>query len=240
MNHLGKHCQSVLAAAAGLGAAALLLAAGPAAAQGRSGAGAALEVVETFHPTSGKRTYRLQTPLSAGERQAVEQALAGAGYRPGPSDGRFTAATERALTRFQQDEELQACGCVTYETVRRLGLSTHTAVTTVTGERASSPRRRSVEVVYPTRSPPPPEPQAADSVRRPAPPDTVMLGGEAGPRRSGRWHGGSPGFAVPSGPTASPAGRAPGRLPRPAAGVRGRIPRLLPFVRPVIPRDRGR
>lgn len=50
----------------------------------------------------------------------VENRLAAAGFDPGPVDGKFTAATRKALRRFQRAAGIEASGYVTRETMVRL------------------------------------------------------------------------------------------------------------------------
>lgn len=204
--------------------------------------GPSFEAVEVFRPATGERQHRLVAPLSAEERRAVERALREAGEAPGPIDGQVTPATEEALRAYQKRRGLTPCGCVNWETVRRLGLPTTVTITEVAaGDGPAQDPASGVEVVYP--STPGPERQsgraAADSV--PSAPDTVVIFPRSRSRFDrGHRYGGIPVFVRPDGAV----GSTPPRTPSPSSSSSlvppTGVPRLLPFVRPVIPREGGR
>lgn len=54
--------------------------------------------------------------------KAVQQALADAGYDPGPADGLEGPRTTAAVTAYQRDKGLKVDGTIGPETLRSLGL----------------------------------------------------------------------------------------------------------------------
>ena len=60
--------------------------------------------------------------LFRGEVRQVQQALDKAGFKAGPSDGRWGHETASAVKQFQQSKQIQANGQLTEQTLADLGL----------------------------------------------------------------------------------------------------------------------
>lgn len=109
--------------------------------------------------------HRIVTPLLPQEVLRVQEALAAAGYEPGPEDGVYGPAVESALRAFQADRRLTPCGCVDYATAMALGFRSR-VIQTVIG--AAEDDAAADVVLGNVRLPPPPE-------RTTAPPETLIV-----------------------------------------------------------------
>jgi hypothetical protein len=69
------------------------------------------------------QTVLCETNATPGMVREIQQALRGAGYDPGPLDGRLGPQTLEAVEAFQRSKDL-ARGGVTLETLRALGIKT--------------------------------------------------------------------------------------------------------------------
>ncbi len=233
-------------------AAALALAwTGGAAAQGAvaaPGAGAAapasIPVVERFDPATGRRARRTVAGLTTSEVLSLQRALARAGRDPGVRSGALDGATRSALSAFQRDRGLPACGCPSYATVVALGLEPRVVETVVAaggrGPGFAHPTAGPPEVVSPTseagvvvvrgsgsgnadgRNGRTPAEEAAD---RAAPGDAAAAAAGAG-SAAGRppappWPGYGSYFEPPYGVWLLPGVRGPGRVGRGGRGEHG-------------------
>ncbi|MDX1577426.1 MAG: peptidoglycan-binding domain-containing protein [Gemmatimonadota bacterium] len=70
----------------------------------------------------GSPLYEPLRPLLASEVLALQRALERAGFAPGALDGRLGPRVRSALSRFQETNGLDVCGCVNGETIGALGL----------------------------------------------------------------------------------------------------------------------
>ncbi len=97
-----------------------------------------IPVVERFDPATGRRSRRTVAGLTTGEILSVQRALARAGRDPAVRSGALDRATRSALSAFQRDRGLPACGCPSYATVVALGLEPR-VVETVVAARGRGP-----------------------------------------------------------------------------------------------------
>ncbi|MFV1988360.1 MAG: peptidoglycan-binding protein [Gemmatimonadota bacterium] len=85
--------------------------------------GPGIRVIAFVQFDPDRTEHRVMSPLLPEEVLIVQEALAGAGYEPGPRNGILSPLTTAALSSFQDDARLEACGCVNYATLMALGLS---------------------------------------------------------------------------------------------------------------------
>lgn len=126
-----------------------------------------IRVIAYVQPEADRSEHRVVHPLLPEEVRKVQEALASAGYDPGPLDGLFGPAVESALRAFQTDRTIEACGCVSYPTALALGLRAK-VVQTVIGAPSDDPE---AEVVMGNVGLPPPPPARTTT----APPETVVV-----------------------------------------------------------------
>lgn len=109
--------------------------------------------------------------------RTVQRQLAGAGFSPGPVDGRYGPATKRAVMRFQSARDLRVDGVAGPQTLDRL---------------RATPREAVLRRTRPVRSRPSSRPQRASRTpRRSGQEPTVTAPDSPGPAPRRPGHGGS-------------------------------------------------
>ncbi len=76
---------------------------------------------ETVSMTKSEARVEVRVSAKPGSVKEIQQALASAGYEPGPIDGKMGRKTKDAVRKFQKDSGLKSDGVVGSETWSKLG-----------------------------------------------------------------------------------------------------------------------
>jgi hypothetical protein len=198
----------------------LVIAPGPAPAQGRYGEEPEIRVVETLDPSTLARTRQVVHDLTPQEILSIQKALRAAGYRLSWLTGQLDQPTRQALRAFQEGRGLVVCGCPSYETIVALGLRPSVIMTLIADARDASQAGSSyvahdVAMYYPIPVP-----------------VLVPLGFRPGHRGPGGGGDGGDGEGVTGGPAGIPGGA--GGMPTGAPGDAPSLPNR-PGIRPPPP-----